>query len=200
MASNPTEHGPLISAPSGDTLFTARPRRNTKVGLDVLLTKASIDFQNLTSERDDPLLKQNLESLRMPYTGSGVIPSALAMHKARAKEHFKHEEIPTARLREIGESDHGAHALLAQPPSTERDQRVSHCLESSRTRRLVISFHGIGSTTGGSACTGGFALQLQHRCLASRHDAFALVHFSCARSCSPSSSAILQIRSAFSQM
>ncbi|WP_129642708.1 EAL domain-containing protein [Peristeroidobacter agariperforans] len=64
MASNPTEHGPLISAPSGDTLFTARPRRNTKVGLDVLLTKASIDFQNLTSERDDPLLKHNLEALR----------------------------------------------------------------------------------------------------------------------------------------
>jgi diguanylate cyclase (GGDEF)-like protein/PAS domain S-box-containing protein len=64
VASNPTEHGSLIAAPSGDTLFTARPRRNTKVGLDVLLTKASIDFQNLTSERDDPLLKQNLESLR----------------------------------------------------------------------------------------------------------------------------------------
>jgi diguanylate cyclase (GGDEF)-like protein/PAS domain S-box-containing protein len=64
VASNPTEHGPLISAPSGDTLFTARPRRNTKIGLDVLLTKASIDFQNLGSERDDPLLTQNLEALR----------------------------------------------------------------------------------------------------------------------------------------
>jgi diguanylate cyclase (GGDEF)-like protein/PAS domain S-box-containing protein len=64
VASNPTEHGSLISAPSGDTLFTARPRRNTKVGLDVLLTKAAVDFQNLSSERDDPLLKQNLEALR----------------------------------------------------------------------------------------------------------------------------------------
>ena len=29
-----------------------------------MLTKASIDFQNLTAERDDPLLKQNLEALR----------------------------------------------------------------------------------------------------------------------------------------
>ena len=64
MASNPTEHATLVAAPSGDTLFTARPRRNTKVGLDVLLTKASIDFQNLASERDDPLLKHNLEALR----------------------------------------------------------------------------------------------------------------------------------------
>ncbi|HEY0681642.1 MAG TPA: EAL domain-containing protein [Steroidobacter sp.] len=63
MASNPTEHATL-SAPSGDTLFTARPRRKSNAGLDVLLTKASIDFQNLTSERDDPLLKHNLEALR----------------------------------------------------------------------------------------------------------------------------------------
>ncbi|WP_331069012.1 EAL domain-containing protein [Steroidobacter sp.] len=51
-----------MSAPSGDTLFSARPRR--KAGLDVLLTKASIDFQNLASERDDPQLKHNLEALR----------------------------------------------------------------------------------------------------------------------------------------
>ncbi|HEY0941703.1 MAG TPA: EAL domain-containing protein [Steroidobacter sp.] len=62
MASNPTEHAIVVSAPSGDTLFSARPRR--KAGLDVLLTKASIDFQNLASERDDPQLKHNLEALR----------------------------------------------------------------------------------------------------------------------------------------
>ncbi len=45
---------------------------------------------------EDGRVQQILESLRMPYTGSGVIPSALAMHKARAKEHFKREGIPTA--------------------------------------------------------------------------------------------------------
>ena len=55
----------MLSAPSGDTLFAARARgRSTKVGLDVLLTKASIDFQNLATERDDPQLKHNLEALR----------------------------------------------------------------------------------------------------------------------------------------
>jgi D-alanine-D-alanine ligase len=45
---------------------------------------------------EDGRVQQVLESLRMPYTGSGVIPSALAMHKARAKEHFKQEGIPVA--------------------------------------------------------------------------------------------------------
>jgi hypothetical protein len=61
VASNPTEH--LVGTPSGDTLFAARARR-AKVGLDVLLTKAAIDFQNLGAERDDPLLRHNLEALR----------------------------------------------------------------------------------------------------------------------------------------
>lgn len=65
MASNPTEQAPVSVAPSGDTLFTARTRgRSSNAGLDVLLTKASIDFQSLAAERDDPQLKQNLEALR----------------------------------------------------------------------------------------------------------------------------------------
>src|SRR5690349_1230648 len=46
-------------------MFSTRSRgRASKAGLDVLLTKASIDFQNLAQERDDPLLKHNLEALR----------------------------------------------------------------------------------------------------------------------------------------
>jgi diguanylate cyclase (GGDEF)-like protein/PAS domain S-box-containing protein len=66
MASNPTDHVPASPAPSGDTLFSARTaiRRKAKAGLDVLLTKATIDFQNLTRESGDPLLKENLEALR----------------------------------------------------------------------------------------------------------------------------------------
>jgi diguanylate cyclase (GGDEF)-like protein/PAS domain S-box-containing protein len=66
MASNPTEHTPASAIPSGDTLFSARAanRRKAKAGLDVLLTKATIDFQNLSREIGDPLLKENLEALR----------------------------------------------------------------------------------------------------------------------------------------
>ncbi len=65
MASNPTEHSSTPSAPAGDTLFSARTsRRKAKGGLDVLLTKASIDFQNLTRETADPVLRENLEALR----------------------------------------------------------------------------------------------------------------------------------------
>lgn len=45
---------------------------------------------------EDGRVQRILEHLKIPYTGSGVVPSALAMHKARAKEHFKEEGIPTA--------------------------------------------------------------------------------------------------------
>ena len=66
VASNPTEHTTVQAAPSGDTLFSARSvsRRKAKGGLDVLLTKASIDFQNLSLDSADPLLKEDLEALR----------------------------------------------------------------------------------------------------------------------------------------
>jgi diguanylate cyclase (GGDEF)-like protein/PAS domain S-box-containing protein len=57
---------PRGELPSGETLFAARsPRgRKSKAGLDVLLTKAAIDFQNLSRELDDPLIRANLEALR----------------------------------------------------------------------------------------------------------------------------------------
>ena len=66
MAINPTEPTPAVEPARGDTLFGSRAasRRKTKAGLDVVLTKAAIDFQNLTREDDDPLLAQNLEALR----------------------------------------------------------------------------------------------------------------------------------------
>jgi diguanylate cyclase (GGDEF)-like protein/PAS domain S-box-containing protein len=64
MASNQNEPVPP-SAPSGDTLFVARPRtRKSKPGLDVLLTKAAIDFQNIIDENGQAPIRENLESLR----------------------------------------------------------------------------------------------------------------------------------------
>ena len=38
--------------------------RRSKAGLDVLLTKAAIDFQNLANEHADALVRLNLEALR----------------------------------------------------------------------------------------------------------------------------------------
>jgi D-alanine-D-alanine ligase len=46
---------------------------------------------------EDGTLQALLELSGRPYTGSGVLASALAMNKAMAKRIFEHEEIPTPR-------------------------------------------------------------------------------------------------------
>jgi diguanylate cyclase (GGDEF)-like protein/PAS domain S-box-containing protein len=55
-------------SPRGETLFASRAggsgTRKVKGGLDVLLTKASIDFQNLRQEDAESVAKQNLDALR----------------------------------------------------------------------------------------------------------------------------------------
>jgi D-alanine-D-alanine ligase len=45
---------------------------------------------------EDGTLQGMLEFMELPYTGSGVLASALAMHKSMAKSIFKLEGIPTA--------------------------------------------------------------------------------------------------------
>ena len=44
---------------------------------------------------EDGTIQGMLELMRIPYTGSGVLASALAMHKIMAKKFFLYEKIPT---------------------------------------------------------------------------------------------------------
>ncbi|HEX4971005.1 MAG TPA: EAL domain-containing protein [Steroidobacteraceae bacterium] len=65
MSSQPNKP-PMASLHSAEALFPSHSgqTRRTKAGLDVLLTKAAIDFQNLSNEHADALLRLNLEALR----------------------------------------------------------------------------------------------------------------------------------------
>jgi diguanylate cyclase (GGDEF)-like protein/PAS domain S-box-containing protein len=66
VASQPSKPAAIEPLRSADALFpthTGQARRS-KAGLDVLLTKAAIDFQNLAQEHADALLRLNLEGLR----------------------------------------------------------------------------------------------------------------------------------------
>ena len=51
-----------------------------------------------------------LELLQLPYTHSGVLASALAMHKERAKEVMRAAGVPVARAR--------------RPPRAKRPRRM----------------------------------------------------------------------------
>src|SRR5690554_4834241 len=65
MASNPTDRMDTLPRPAGAARFGARSTaRRSKVGLDVLLVKAAVDFQNLAHPPSEAAVRENLESLR----------------------------------------------------------------------------------------------------------------------------------------
>jgi D-alanine-D-alanine ligase len=67
--------------------------------VDLVLRQARIDVAFLALHGrygEDGCIQGMLELLGVPYTGSGVLASALAMNKAKAKEVFRLNNLPTA--------------------------------------------------------------------------------------------------------
>jgi D-alanine-D-alanine ligase len=68
---------------------------------------------------EDGTIQGMLELMRIPYTGSGVLASALAMHKIMSKKFFLCEKIPTPRFevfqREEMKKDHPKKTSLSLP-------------------------------------------------------------------------------------
>lgn len=69
---------------------------------------------------EDGTVQGLLELIGIPYTGSGVLASALAMHKAAAKKIFVFHELPTAAFEVLSARDADSPAAAArirmQPP------------------------------------------------------------------------------------
>ncbi|MES1164968.1 MAG: D-alanine--D-alanine ligase, partial [Verrucomicrobiota bacterium] len=67
--------------------------------VDLVLRQARIDVAFVALHGrygEDGCIQGVLELLGIPYTGSGVLASALAMNKVRAKEVFRLNNLPTA--------------------------------------------------------------------------------------------------------
>jgi len=70
-------------------------------GVAEILLKEKIEFAFLALHGrlgEDGTIQGMLELMRIPYTGSGVLASALAIHKIMAKKFFICEGIPTPRF------------------------------------------------------------------------------------------------------
>ena len=97
-----------ISLKSGKAIGTALKEKGLKVvildadgNLAENLKKARIDLAFVALHGkygEDGTVQGLLELLDIPYTGSGVLASALAMNKLMAKQIFKAEGIPTPRI------------------------------------------------------------------------------------------------------
>ncbi len=64
---------------------------------------------------EDGTLQGMLEMMRIPYTGSGVLASALANHKIMAKKIFIYEKIPTPSFVSFHRDEAGAGSLRPVP-------------------------------------------------------------------------------------
>jgi len=66
---------------------------------------------------EDGTIQGMLELMRIPYTGSGVLASALALHKIMAKKFFLCEKIPTPPFEVLGrgEIEKGSSRTLSFP-------------------------------------------------------------------------------------
>jgi len=101
-----------VSMESGEAVYEALQSR----GYDVtrILVDREIDQTLRTSAIDiafnalhgtygeDGCIQGLLEMLRIPYTGSGVLASALAMDKVKAKELFRLHNVPTPPYYDLG--------------------------------------------------------------------------------------------------
>jgi D-alanine-D-alanine ligase len=80
--------------------------------VDVALRQEKIDVAFIALHGrfgEDGCIQGLLETLGIPYTGSDVLASALAMHKARAKELFRLNNLPTPAYYTLSADD--AHDL-----------------------------------------------------------------------------------------
>ena len=94
-----------ISLKTGDAIATALEARGHRVvridvdrRLDETLRKTPIDVAFLAlhgTYGEDGCVQGMLETMGIPYTGSGVLASALAMDKAMSKRVFEREALPT---------------------------------------------------------------------------------------------------------
>jgi len=111
-----------ISLRSGEAVLAALTMRGHDVipiyvdqDVDVALRQERIDVAFIALHGrcgEDGCVQGLLEMLGIPYTGSGVMASALAMHKGKAKELFRLHNLPTPAYYTLTAAEaHDAHGV-----------------------------------------------------------------------------------------
>ena len=93
---------------------------------------------------EDGTIQGMLELMGIPYTGSGVLASALAMHKIMSKKIFLFEKIPTPSYEvfQRGEIEKDPHPTAVSPPARRRqtrEGRIDHRDLHRAERRRICS-------------------------------------------------------------
>ena len=104
-----------ISLKTGEAMFEALKARGYRVqkvfvdgDIDRVLRQTTIDIAVIAlhgTYGEDGCIQGMLETMGIPYTGSGVLPSALAMDKLKSKELFRLYNVPTPSYYVVRTSD-----------------------------------------------------------------------------------------------
>ena len=127
-----------VSIRSGEAILTALAERGHDAvpifvdrDLDLVLRQTRIDVAFLALHGrygEDGCVQGLLEILGIPYTGSGVLASGLAMNKGKAKEMFRLHNLPTAPgyviQADSGEDVIESHGSFGFPSSSSRPARA----------------------------------------------------------------------------
>ena len=105
-----------VSLRSGEAALTALRSRGYQAqpiyvdrDLDMVIRQARIDVAFIALHGrygEDGCVQGLLETMAIPYTGSDVLSSALAMHKIKAKELFRLHNLPTPAYYVADADDH----------------------------------------------------------------------------------------------
>ena len=106
-----------ISLKTGEAIYEALEARGYRVqkvfvdaDIDRVLRQTTIDVAFIALHGtfgEDGCIQGMLETMGIPYTGSGVLPSALAMDKLKSKELFRLYNVPTPSYYVVGRDDLG---------------------------------------------------------------------------------------------
>ena len=138
-----------VSIRSGEAILTALADRGHDAvpifvdrDIDLVLRQTRIDVAFLALHGrygEDGCVQGLLEVLGIPYTGSGVLASGLAMNKGKAKEIFRLHNLPTAPgLRHPGGLGRGRHReprLVRVPGRRQARRRGLVARHQDRARR-----------------------------------------------------------------
>ncbi|SMC03524.1 D-alanine-D-alanine ligase [Sulfobacillus thermosulfidooxidans DSM 9293] len=117
-------------------VHSAPPRQATLRGIQ-LLEDADVVFIALHGAfGEDGTIQAVLDTLHIPYTGSGPLASALAMNKHRAKELFQFHRLPTAP------------EFYIPPTKAESIERLIPQIETRLGYPLVVKPNEGGSSVG----------------------------------------------------
>ena len=148
-----------ISLKTGEAMASALERcgynvQRIDVGreLPFQLREAAIDTAVIALHGrygEDGCVQGLLELMGIPYTGSGVRASAMAMHKTQTKKIFEAESLPTPAYHQMRAAELCGRTLadlscaggaVVKPPSEGSSVGISICLDDQALQRAASSF------------------------------------------------------------